>query len=198
MRHYFGYDIDGNLRSYESYGPVGWPSNHCLEDPNCEAAAVTSLRESRAVKHPEISDWVLFDCPCSPANGDVLKNCACASPKFAESYVDVQTKTIKTKPLRTVYVDGQVVTDKETVTRAPGAQVDLKVISNGMPDGAKVTCVQRGTTDIALEDTWEMTFANGTTETKSLVAPAQGAKGFLFISGPRIRPLVFALRGFTA
>ena len=94
MRHYFGYDIDGNLRSLETYGPVGWPAEFCMEDPECLADSVTSLRESRLKNAPEIINWVVFDCPCDPGQGDLLKNCTCVNIKFAESYVDTAAKTM--------------------------------------------------------------------------------------------------------
>ena len=198
MRHYFGYDLDGNLRSYESYGPAGWPTSHCLEDGECDEAAVSSLREMRNKQNPEIVNWVLYDCPCDPAQGDLLRNCKCAGPKIAESYVDTNARVIRPKPIRTVVVDGQVVADREVVTAAPGTSVDFKVVCHGLPDGEKVKCVQKGSVDITVEDEWEMTIANGETETKTLVAPAQGTKGYIMIGGTRVRPLTFGLRGFVA
>lgn len=197
MRHYFGYDNDGNLRSYEAYGPVGWPHNHCLEDPNCEATSVTSLRETRASDSPYIIDWVLFDCPCDPAQGAILRDCPCIPGKFSSSYVDTATRSIKSKPARTVYVDGVLIQDGETVTRTPGAQVLFKVVASGLPDGSIVNCAQRGQVDVAIDPQWDMTIVGGTTEEKALVAPSQGTKGLVFIGGAKIRPFSFYLRGFA-
>ena len=197
MRHYFGYDIDGNLRSYESYGPAGWPNDHCLEDPDCVAESVASLRESRAKKYPAIINWAVFDCPCDPGAGDLLVDCACAGSKFGESYVDTSAGTLMTKPLRSVYVDGEIIEDREVITRAPGTVVNFKVTSVGMPDGELLRCVQSGSVDLTLEDVWTVPFAGGRTEEMSLVAPAQGTKGVVGLGGDLMRPFTFVLRGFV-
>ena len=196
MRHYFGYDINGALRSIENYGPAGWPANFRMDDPDCTADVVTSLRERRASKNPEIIGWVLFDCQCDASQGAIIADCKCCNSKFSTSYVDVQTKTLKTKPLRTVYIDSDVVNNGDIVTRAPGTVVTLKVAAS-LPDGEIVHCVQTGQVDLTLDDEWDLTFTNGVTDTKSLTAPAQGSRGAVAISGPRIRPMSFFLRGFA-
>ena len=198
MRHYFGYDNTGTLRSVETYGPAGWPNDKCLADPECLAESVVSLRESRGKRDPDIVNWVLFDCPCDAGQGDLLKNCKCVSPKFAESYVDLDTKTILPKPNRTVYIDGEVVQNGGVVTRAPGTAVDLKVVSAGMADDTELTCVQGGMADVSMDDQWTLTFTGGETDTKTLVTPSQGNKGSISISGPKFRGIIVWLRGFTA
>ena len=197
MRHYLGYDINGSLASIEAFGPVGWPADARMEDSENDVASVTSLRESRAVSSPGIVNWVLFDCPCDPGQGDLLKNCVCVPSKFAESFVDTATKTLKPKPMRTVYIDGEVVSDQSVITRDPGTTMTLKVASNLMPDGEIVNCVQKGIVDLTLDDEWELTFAAGETDTKTLVAPAQGSRGAVAIGGRLVRPLVFFVRGFV-
>lgn len=197
MRHYFGYDIDGVLRSMETYGPTGWPSDACMADPDCAAEAALSLRASRSNKNPEIIGWVLFDCCCDPSQGCCLRDCHCIGDKFAESYVDVSTKTIKAKPMRTVYVDDVVVKSRDTITKSPGTVVTLKIVSANMPDGEKVKCVQKGVIDLALEDEWELTFTGGETDTKTLTAPSQGTKGGVHLHGRYMRPHHFLLRGFA-
>ena len=197
MRHYFGYDIDGGLRSYESYGPAGWPTNACLADPACVAKSVTSLRESRTGTAPDIINWVLFDCPCDPGQGALLKDCKCASNRFGESYVDVSTKTLRPKPTRTVMIDGNPVDLNSTITKNPGETVVLKVVSAGMPDGAKIHCAQKGMADIALEPEWDLLVSNGESDTKVLTAPAQGTKGVVIMSGRLFRGFSFQLRGFA-
>lgn len=197
MRHYFGYDIDGKLRSVETYGPTGWPTDKCMADPTCNAKAVASLRERRGKGDPEIINWALFDCPCDPAKGLILRDCSCLNTKFATSYVDVQTKTLHTKPQRTVYVDGEVVTHNQLVTRAPGNPVEVQIASAGMPDGYVIQCFQKGTVDLHLEDEWGLEVTNGVSETTVLIAPAQGTRGVFSINGKMVRPMSFVLRGFA-
>lgn len=197
MRHYFGYDINGNLRSYEANGPVGWPPGQCLADTECQAIAVTSLRNSRAITDPDIIGWVPFDCSCNVANGETIRDCKCVDSKFAESYVDVPTKTLRSKPLRSVYIDDVLIADQDVITRAPGTPVRLKVASEGAENGSTVVCAQRGPAEVALETTWEMTFLAGVTEEKVLIAPAQGSRGAVVMAGARVRPFRFFLRGFA-
>lgn len=198
MRHYFGYDIDGNLRSVEAYGPAGWPATHCLEDGSCEQPAVTSLWESRADDTPAIVNWVVYDCPCDPAAGALLRDCVCFNAKFAESYVDPQTKTLKTKPTRQIYVDGEVIESGSIITRAPGTTITFKLVSANMPDDEVVRCIQRGTVDIAENDEWELVFQGGETPEGTLIAPAQGTRGSIVFTGKLLRPANFFLRGFAA
>lgn len=196
VRHYFGYDIEGRLSSVETYGPAGWPNDLCMEDPNCDAASVTTLRERRAANEPHIINWVVFDCPCSPANGDLLRDCVCFNEKFAGSYVNTETGILVSKPAVGVYVDDVLIEFDEVVTRDPGTQVSFKLVSAFMPDQEVVTVHQRGTVDVALEDQWDLTFVNGETASSSLTAPAQGSRGAVFIAGKMIRPFRFFLRGF--
>lgn len=198
MRHYFGYDINGRLRSVEVYGPIGWPADKCMADPSCVAEAVTSLREQRSGDAPEIINWVLYDCSCDPGQGHLLRDCKCFNTQFAEHTVDVQNKVMVPKPLRTVYIDDVVVGNRDIVTRAPGTAVVLKIVSAGMPDGEKALCTQGGAVDLTLDDAWELTFSNGETDTKTLVAPSQGTKGGVGIGGKLMRPLIFYLRGFAS
>lgn len=197
MRHYFGYDVDGTLVSVETYGPAGWPSNLCLEDPECQEDSVVSLRERRAQVAPELIDWVVFDCPCDPAQGDLLRNCNCVGPKFAESYVNTQNRSLVAKPLRSVYVDDVLIHNGDIITKDPGTIVTMKVVVSQVPDGTKVHCIQRGAVDLTLEDEWDLIVENGTTGTKDLIAPAQGTKGVVAVSGPMIRPMTFCVRGFA-
>lgn len=197
MRHFFGYDINGALRSIETYGPAGWPTDHCLINPACNKAAVLSLKEDRAAKNPEVIGWVLFDCGCNAGSGHLIRDCPCVAKKFANGYVDVATKTLKSKPQRSVYVDGALVNDRDTVSKPPGAVVRLKIVSADMENGQVAQCAQKGQIEIAAEPSWEMTFNGGETEEKVLVAPAQGTKGSVFIGGIRVRPLMFQLRGFA-
>jgi len=196
VRHYFGYDTNGVLRSVEVYGPAGWPSSHCVEDPDCQEDAVTSLREGRANNAPDVIDWVLFDCSCDPAQGALLKDCVCYNAEFAESYVNTQTKTLVKKPLRTVQLDNKTISNNETITHPPGTKVVLKIISTGMPDGETAHCTQKGAVDLTLDDEWDLTFEGGVTDAKTLTAPAQGTKGVVAISGKMMRPITFCLRGF--
>lgn len=197
MRHYFGYDVNGDLRSWEVYGPAGWPPGQCLADTACQAVSVTSLRESRAATDPQIIGWALYDCPCSVADGALIKNCECVRSKYAESYVDTTTKVLLSKPLRTVYVDDVVVADAAVITRAPGVEIRLKVASEGAVNGSKVYCTQAGPGEVAPEPSWEMTFLAGSTEEKILTTPAQGTRGLVVMAGSRVRPFRFFLRGFA-
>jgi hypothetical protein len=197
VRHYFGYDINGSLTTVEIYGPSGWPSTHCMEDPECMEAAVTSLRESRAKDAPGVIDWVVFDCPCDPGQGDLLKDCGCFNTKYAENYVDTVSKTLVPKPMRTVLVDDVVVTPNQVITKDPGTVVVLKISAVGMPDGETAVCAQKGMVDLCLEDAWDLTFTGGVTDTKELTAPAQGTKGAVFVGGRLMRPMSFILRGFA-
>jgi hypothetical protein len=198
VRHYFGYDINGILSSVETYGPAGWPANLCMENPECLEDAVTSLRVSRAKNSPNIVNWVVFDCPCDPGQGALLKDCPCVGSKFAESYVDTTAKVMIPKPMRTVYVDGVVVQHMDVITREPGTKVILKLVADGLPDGAKAVCSQKGQVDLTLEDEWELLFTAGKSDTKELTTPAQGTKGVCSIGGDLMRPLAFLLRGFAA
>ena len=102
------------------------------------------------------------------------------------------------KPLRTVYVDDYAVSNNETITREPGTQVVLKIISTGMDDGVIARCTQKGQVDLTLDDEWDLVFSGGVTDTKVLTTPAQGTKGIVGITGKMIRPLVFCLRGFAS
>lgn len=197
MRHFFGYDVNGTLRSVETYGPAGWPTDHCLINPDCVKQAVTSLKEERGANSPDVVGWVLFDCPCNPADGHLLRDCQCISSKFSSSYVDMTTKTLRAKPQRSVYLDGILVNDREVVTRTPGAQVRLKIVAADMENGQTVQCMQHGQVEVAPETSWEMTFSNGTTEEKILIAPSQGTKGTVYLAGSRVKPLMFQLRGFA-
>lgn len=197
MRHYFGYTINGQLRSVETYGPAGWPAEKCMEDPDCLEAAVTSLRKSRAKNAPDVINWVLYDCPCDPGQGAILRDCVCFNAKFSENYVDTVSKAMVPKPMQTILVDDVVIVSGDVITRDPGTILTFKVVSVGMLDGAKVTCNQKGSIDITLDDEWELTFSGGETETTNLTAPAQGSKGYVSISGLRMRPLSFCVRGFA-
>ncbi len=197
MRHYFGYDVNGTLRSLESYGPAGWPAEKCMEDPTCLEAAVTSLRASRAKSAPDVIDWVLYDCTCDAGQGALLRDCICFNTKFNESYVDTQTKAMVPKPIQTVLIDDVAVVNGEVITRDPGTVLTLKIVSVGMLDGEKVLCTQTGVIDLTLDDQWELTISGGETETKTLVVPAQGSKGSVAINGKRIRSMMFCVRGFA-
>lgn len=196
MRHYFGYDAEGSLVSVENYGPAGWPSTHRMDDPNCTETSVVSLRDRRAETSPEIVGWIPFDCACDASQGDLLQNCGCCNAKFGESFVDVSTKTLKSKPLRSVYVDNNLVNPRDVVSKTPGAVVPFKVVCPDISDGEVVKCIQRGQVDIYPEDEWDMVVTGGTTAEVSLTAPAQGTRGILHIYGKYIRPMSFALRGF--
>jgi len=196
MRHYFGYDINGHLKTIEMYGPSGWPLDQRMDDANCEHKGVTSLRASRVTTAPNVVGWVLYDCPCSPNSS--CRDCKCINTKFATSFVDAGTKALVDKPLRTILVDNQPVDNEAVITRDPGATVVFKVSSPTMPDGEKALCIQRGSVDIALEDEWYLTFTNGMSEAKTLIAPAQGTRGVVHIGGGKVRPLAFFLRGFAA
>jgi hypothetical protein len=197
MRHYYGYDVNGTLRTVEVYGPAGWPAEQCLEDPDCIDPSVTSLRESRAKTAPEVIAWVLFDCQCDASQGALVNDCVCFNTKMAESYVDTVSKTLVNKPLRTVYVDDVEINSGDIVTRDPGTQISFKITSQGMPDGNKARCSQKGLVDLTLEDEWEMIFAGGRTALKTLTTPAQGTRGGVGISGDLLRPFIFFLRGFA-
>ena len=196
MRHYFGYDINGTLLSVEAYGPIGWPADYCMEDPECLADSVVSLRESRARNSPGIINWVLYDCPCDPGQGVLLKDCTCVNSTFGVSYVDVLGKAMHPKPMQTVYVDTTVVKAGDIITKSPGTQMILKITGQGVPDGTIARCAQKGSVDLTLDDEWEMVFERGVSTTKTLTAPAQGSRGIVSISGTLIRPITFAVRGF--
>lgn len=196
MRHYFGYDVEGRLRSVETFGPAGWPATYCMEDPNCEAPSVTSLRERRATNEPHIINWVVFDCPCNPANGDLLRDCVCFNSKFAESYVNTATGLLTPKPPMNVYVDDVLIAHDDIVTRAPGTEVSFKLVAPFMPDQEEAIVYQQGGVDIALEDEWTLTFVGGETPPSTLIAPAQGTRGVVFLAGKLIRPMRFYVRGF--
>jgi hypothetical protein len=198
MRHFFGYDINGSLRSIETYGPAGWPKDHCLINPACNKAAVLSLKEDRAGKNPDIVGWVLFDCGCDVAAGRLVRDCKCVTNRFSNSYVDMTVKTLKPKPTRSVYIDGVLINDKDVVTKNPGAAIKLKIVSADMETGQIVECGQKGPVDVAPEATWQMTFSSGETEEKTLTAPAQGTKAVVFMAGTRVRPFMFTLRGFVS
>jgi len=196
MRHYFGYDVEGRIRSVEVYGPTGWPHGKCMMDPNCEDPAVVSLRESRNKSQPEIIGWVLDDCCCDPSQGARVKDCRCNEETLSTKYVDVAAKVLKTKPLAQVMVDGAVVTTGSIVTRPPGTAVSLHVVSEGMPDETTIRCVQKGPVDITIEDEWDLTISGGKTESVPLVAPAPGTRGALQLFGKLMRPTTIFLRGF--
>lgn len=198
MRHYFGYDINGDLLAIETYGPAGWPTDHCMEDPQCVKDSVCSLRESRAKNAPGIIDWVLYDCPCNAGQGAILKNCTCVNSKYGVSYVDVASRVLRPKPMTTVYIDSVAIQSGDIITRDPGTQMTLKVTGNGVPDGTVVRCVQKGSVDLVLDDEWELEFSNGVSTTKVLTAPAQGARGIVNVSGTLIRPVIFSVRGFAS
>lgn len=198
MRHYFGYDINGQLRSLEIYGPTGWPTDQCMEDPDCADASVTSLREARAKNAPDIINWVLYNCPCDAGQGDLVKDCVCFNSKFSESVVDVPNKTLIAKPLRTVFLDDVAIENEGEVFKTPGSTVVLKIFSAAMPDGEKATCVQRGIVNMTIEDEWELSFQNGMSETKALIVPPEGIKGIVAIGGRLMRPIAFLVRGHTS
>jgi len=197
VRHYFGYDDNGELKAIEIYGPTGWPSDQCMADPNCRHKGVTSLRESRAKTAPSVIGWVLYDCPCDADSGHLVTNCVCFNKKFAESYVDTQMKLLISKPLRTVLIDNVPISHGEIVTRNPGTSVVLKIAAIGVPNGEKAHCTQKGIVDLTLDDEWDLLFENNLSETKTLITPAQGSKGAVHIGGKLLRPMTFCLRGFA-
>jgi hypothetical protein len=168
-----------------------------MADPNCSHKSITSLKESRAKDTPGIINWVLFDCDCDAESGHSVTDCACFNKKYAESYVDPQTKLLVTKPVRTVLINGAAVSHGDVVTYPPGTAVELKIASAGIPDGGKARCVQKGAVDLTLDDEWDLVFTNGVSETKTLIAPAQGTKGAVHVGGKFVRPMTFALRGFA-
>jgi hypothetical protein len=111
--------------------------------------------------------------------------------------MDMQTKLLVAKPLRNVLIDDVSVFHGETVTKEPGTQVVLKIVSADTPDGGVVRCTQKGVIDLTLEDEWELLFEGGISETKILITPAQGTKGAVHIGGKLMRPMTFCLRGFA-
>jgi len=198
MRHYFGYLADGALTSIETHTPGGWPPCDCspgcegLSNPDCKHENSTTLRASRAKHRPDIVGYIAYDCPC-PAE---MKHCAGhVSVVFAENWV-VDGK-LTPKPVTKHYIDGEEVTQGQTIARPPGTELEYKIASPGIPDGTKVNCSQARSTWVAPEAEWEMVFTNGETPVKRLVVPAQGAVGMVKAAGMLARGTRFRILGWA-
>jgi hypothetical protein len=207
MRHFFGYDADGRLRSIETYGPRGWPICDCdacesselngMLNSACVAPRCVSLRESRDRGPVDYEGFILYDCPCDAAV-DLLRDCTCISDFGGTHYVDVSAQTFVPKPSLTVKLDDETIVDRQVVSREPGAVAVLKLLVPGIPDGTVALLFQKGQIDIYPDDDISVTFSGGESTTLNLVAPAPGTKGTLVIdTGKYIRGISFQLRGFA-
>lgn len=197
MRHYLGFNKDGVLISQEIYYG-GWPPTHDLTNNLCNEPSVVSLRQSAAVKRPEITGFVGFDCECSSSKG----TCDCPNIKMANCYVDLESKALCYKPTTTLSIskeDGVLWEDVNhgaLINRTPGSVVKLRM-TGGAPDGAVVKCCQKGNVDILFHNEMQLIFSGGATNTIDLVTPPQGNKGTIGVSGKYIVAKMLILRGWN-
>ena len=200
MRYFFGYLANGGLTSVESYTPGGWPDCDCspgctgLSNPDCGNALCISLRAGRAQHRPDIVGYVDYNCPCPT---DLAQCAGHVEAVYASHYV-VDGELVE-KAETTHFLDGEPLTvSDQTILKVPETTIAYKIASPGIPDGSKAYCFQGNATRVAPEENWEMTFTDGETEEKTLIAPAQGSNGEVRVAGPLINGIRFNILGWAA
>lgn len=204
MRHFVGYGADGTPLSYESYSPGGWASicENCnggcdgLADTSCSNPSVVSLRNKRAEKNPEIVGFIVYDCPCPTTEFGC--NVGHTSDWANLHYINPDAKQWIEKPGVQVYLDGEeIVENGVVIDRSPGATATLKIVGPEVPNGSKLVIGTSGPVDIIDgPDIFDVEVNDGQSEEITFIAPAQGIRVAVGITGKWTPSKSFYLRGW--
>jgi len=192
MRCFFGYGADGFIESVEVCSG-GFPDTHDLRDEDSAHPVVRNLREHRASNDPHIVGFLAYDCACPRA----ARVCECPGVARDLHYVDVLQDVLIAKPVVQMFIDGAPQTDADvTLARNPGTVVRLQ-LRGAVPDGESVE-LRGNRLHVDFPTPVPMTFSGGQTAEATLVAPAQGLDGGLFVWGKWSRRLRLRVKGFAS
>lgn len=198
MKHYLSYDASGKIVGVHTHHHHqtqlgGWPDDRRLEDADSEDETVQSLRSAQLGGASGATEFVAYNCPCSPTE----TRCTCASTKAGNARI-FDGKIID-KKLGSLVVDGSPVVSGSTIKRPPGTPIQFSAASVEAEDGSKVVVQQGGLVMIFESDgPLELTFTKGATPTFTVIAPTQGFTAGIMVNGADFAPLYVYVRGWGA
>lgn len=187
--------------SAEPFGPknCAWTTT-ALGDPVPDApgclhhhARTTVALRKRLT--PAFAAHIPFECPCPSSKG----TCGCPAEKVLAAYVKNGAFVAKAVPEILLNGEPQAPSRRSAPIDVPmGAAMTLELRAPGVPAGHKLLLrCGRGSAGILRVDT-ELTFdGSGRTQPVRLVAPAQGATGWVFGASQLVRQFGVHLRGWS-
>ena len=187
MRHYFGYDNTGAIKSIEII-TFGFTDEHRFTDPDCDHPVVAPIQARRA--DIGVNSFIAYDCPCLPEK----RVCNCPHQKFSQSFVD--NGSLVDRYTYDILLDDSPVNDGDTIINPPGTQLVLKLSNSNAPDSTQVN-LQDAAAVAALSENTSLTISGGESGTLNIYTPAQGMTACVVIYSDKMVVKKIYLKGFA-
>lgn len=182
MESFIDYTIDGRICGIHT-GPL--PSGCNPLDPNCDHPTAQEIRKRRV---PDYKDTILYECPC-------LVPCNCAWKAASGCYI--VNEKLTALPMDVVFcINDQDVSG--VLDLEPCRPFTITVKCPALRDGVVGSLAQCGPVALSADfpTPLSLTFVNGVSDPKQMIAPAQGMVGVAVFSCG-VRASVIKVRGFA-